>query len=64
MFRQKNFWIVGALMLVSGFASTHFVKYPQRQLRTYSFLELLVVVRLDPFPTCARAMTVELDELA
>jgi hypothetical protein len=64
MFCQKNFRIVGALMFVSGFANTQFVKYPKRQLRTYSFLELLVVVRLDPFPTCVRAMTVELDELA
>jgi hypothetical protein len=26
MFCQKNFWIIDALMFMSGFASTHFVK--------------------------------------
>jgi hypothetical protein len=39
------------------------MKYPWRQLRICSFLELLVMVRLDPFPTFAMAMMVELGEL-
>jgi hypothetical protein len=33
-------------------------------LQISSFLKLLVAVQLDPFPTFAEAMMVELDELA
>jgi hypothetical protein len=36
---------------------------PRPQLRICNFLELLAAVQLDPFPTFAKAMTGELDEL-